>query len=243
MNLLIAGSYDEMSKLAAKRVASLIRSKPKAVLGLPTGSTPLGLYKELVAMYQDKVLSFKDITTFNLDEYEGLDCDNVNSYYRFMSDNFFNHVDINRKHTNIPMGKSEDFLKYCIEYEEKIKNSGGIDLMILGIGNNGHIGFNEPSEYFPGITHRVKLHKETIKANSRFFSCVEGVPRYAITMGIRSIMHSRSIMLLANGPGKAEAIKKAIREPITPKVPASVLQLHQDLTVIIDEEAASLLDD
>lgn len=242
MKLLVAKTYEEMSKLAAEHVANLIKSNPKAVLGLPTGSTPLGMYKELISMYKDGALSFRGITTFNLDEYEGLDRNNPNSYYRFMLDNFFNHIDIEKDKTNIPDAKCSDIYKCCIEYEEKIKKVGGIDLMVLGLGNNGHIGFNEPAEYFPGITHRAKLHRETINANSRFFNSVDEVPKYAVTMGIRSIMHCRSILLIANGKVKAEAIRKAIKEPVTAKVPASVLQLHQDLTIIIDEEAASLLD-
>lgn len=241
MNIIVAKNYDEMSKLAAERIIELIKLNPKAVLGLPTGSTPLGMYEKLISTYKNGGISFKDSITFNLDEYEGLDKDNPNSYQKFMGDNFFGHVDISTDNVNFPDTKSSDSYKACMEYEERIKNAGGIDLMVLGLGCNGHIGFNEPCEHFPGITHRVKLHKETIKANSRFFKNMEEVPKYAITMGIRSIMHCRSIMLIANGTGKAEAIKKALKEPITPKVPASVLQLHQDVTVIIDHEASSLL--
>ena len=241
MKLIVTKTYEEMSKLAADKVYNLIKEKPHAVLGLPTGSTPLGMYKELISLYKDGRLSFRHITTFNLDEYEGLDTNNPNSYYRFMQDNFFDFIDIDNKKVNIPNSISEDIFKTCMEYEEKIKNTGGIDLMILGLGNNGHIGFNEPADHFHGITHRVKLHRETIKANSRFFDSIKDVPKYAITMGIRSIMHSKSILLIANGEKKAEAIKKAFKEPITTKVPASVLQLHPNLTVIIDEAAASLL--
>ncbi len=241
MNIIATDSYEEMSKSAAGRINNVVKSNPKAVLGLPTGSTPLGMYKELIDMYKNKVISFRDVITFNLDEYEGLDKNNPNSYQRFMWNNFFDYVDINIDNTNFPDVKFVDSYKACMEYEEKIKKAGGIDLMILGLGNNGHIGFNEPSEQFPGITHRVKLHKETITANSRFFKNIDEVPKYAITMGIRSIMHCKSIMLIANGKTKAEAIKKALKEPVTPKVPASVLQLHRDVTVIIDIEAASLL--
>ena len=241
MRLIITKSYEELSKLAAENVANLVKVKPHAVLGLPTGSTPIGMYKELISMYRYGILSFRDITTFNLDEYEGLDKSSPNSYYKFMLDNFYDHTDIAKDKTNIPDGKATDIYKICIDYEEKIKKADGIDLMVLGLGNNGHIGFNEPADHFPGITHRVKLHKETIKANSRFFNSIDEVPKYAITMGIRSIMHCKKIMLLASGKAKAEAIKKALKEPVTAKVPASVLQLHQDLTVIIDEEAASLL--
>lgn len=241
MKVIVTKNYEELSRLAAGHVADLLKSKPDAVLGLPTGSTPLGMYKELIAMNQKGELSFKDVTTFNLDEYEGLDRNDSNSYYRFMLDNFFSHIDIDRNKTNIPDAMSSDIPKECLKYEKKIEKAGGIDLMILGLGNNGHIGFNEPAEYFAGITHRVKLHEDTIKANSRFFSSIDQVPKFAVTMGIKSIMHCKSIMLIANGKAKAEAIKKTIEGPITPQVPASVLQLHRYFTIIVDEEAASLL--
>lgn len=241
MKISVVSNYEEMSKLASERIVGLIKLNPKAVLGLPTGSTPLGMYEKLIIMHKKDGVSFKDVITFNLDEYEGLDGDNPNSYQRFMRDNFFGHVDIDFANVNFPDSKCGDSYKACIDYEERIKKAGGIDLMVLGLGNNGHIGFNEPSEHFPGITHKVKLHKETIKANSRFFKSIDEVPKYALTMGIRSIMHCKSILLIANGKVKAEAIKKAFKEPVTPKVPASVLQLHQDVTVIMDKEAASLL--
>ena len=241
MRLMITKSYEELSKLAAENVTNIVEEKPNAVLGLPTGSTPIGMYKKLISMYSDGTLSFRDVTAFNLDEYEGLDKNSPNSYYKYMLDNFYGHIDIAKDKTNIPDGKAVDIYNTCIEYEERIKKAGGIDLIILGLGNNGHIGFNEPADHFSGITHRVKLHRETIKANSRFFNSIDEVPKYAITMGIRSIMHCKKIILLASGKAKAEAIKKALKEPVTAKVPASVLQLHQDLTVIIDEEAASLL--
>lgn len=241
MKVIIAKNYEELSCIAAQKVAGLLKSKPNARLGLPTGSTPIGMYKELIAMNKKGDLSFKDVVTFNLDEYQGLDKNDPNSYYRFMQDNFFSHIDIEMGNTNIPNGMSSDIYKECIDYERRIEEANGIDLMILGIGNNGHIGFNEPASYFAGMTHRVKLHEETIQANSRFFSDTDSVPTYAITMGIKSIMHCRSIMLLASGKAKAEAIKKTLEGPITPEVPASVLQLHRDLTIIIDEAAASLL--
>ncbi len=241
MNVIVTSNYDELSKLAAEKIVDLVKFNPKAVLGLPTGSTPLGMYEKLINFYKKDVISFSDVITFNLDEYEGLDRDNPNSYQKFMWDNFFDHVDICKANVNFPDTKGGDNYRACIDYEESIKKAGGIDLMVLGLGNNGHIGFNEPSEHFPGITHRVKLHKETIEANSRFFKGIEEVPKYAVTMGIRSIMHCKSIILIANGQSKAEAIKKALKEPVTPKVPASVLQLHQDVTVIIDCDAASFL--
>ncbi|MCQ1530629.1 glucosamine-6-phosphate deaminase [Lutispora saccharofermentans] len=241
MNIIFARDYDELSRLAAAKVADTMRSKPGAVLGLPTGSTPLGMYRELISMYKEGKLSFKDVTTFNLDEYEGIPKEDENSYYRFMRDNFFSHIDIDKERTNIPDGMSCDVEGECRDYERRIEKAGGIDLMVLGIGNNGHIGFNEPASYYAGITHRVKLHENTIEANSRFFGSIEKVPKYAVTMGIKSIMQCRSIMMLASGKAKADAIKKALEGPITPELPASVLQLHRDLTVIVDEEAGSLL--
>lgn len=241
MNIIFARDYAELSRLAADKVADTVRSKSGAVLGLPTGSTPLGMYRELISMHKEGKLSFKDVATFNLDEYEGIPKEDENSYYRFMRDNFFSHIDIDKERTNIPDGMSCDVEGECRDYERRIEKAGGIDLMVLGIGNNGHIGFNEPASYYAGITHRVKLHENTIEANSRFFGSIEKVPKYAVTMGIKSIMQCRSIMMLASGKAKADAIKKALEGPITPELPASVLQLHRDLTVIVDEEAGSLL--
>lgn len=242
MELLIVKDYDELSRKAAEIVADELKSNPRIVLGLPTGATPLGMYRELIEMYKEGKISFKDVITFNLDEYEGLSKEDPNSYYRFMNDNFFSHIDIKEENTNIPDGMAVDIERECREYEDKIAKSGGIDFMILGIGNNGHIGFNEPAEFFPGFTHRVKLAESTIQANSRFFDSIDHVPRYALTMGIKSIMHSKKIMLLASGKAKAEAIKGALQGPITPKLPASVLQLHRHLIVIVDEEAGALLE-
>lgn len=241
MNIIISRDYDELSRVAADKVAGIVKSRPDAVLGLPTGSTPLGMYRELISMNKEGKLSFKKITTFNLDEYEALPKEDENSYYKFMWDNFFSHIDIEKEKTNIPNGMACDVEEECKDYERRIVEAGGIDLMVLGIGNNGHIGFNEPAEYFAGITHRVKLTDNTIEANSRFFGSVDKVPKYAVTMGIKSIMQCRSVMILASGKGKADAIKKALEGPITPELPASVLQLHRDLTVVVDEEAASLL--
>ena len=242
MKIIIAKNYEELSLQAANKVAGIVKSKQDVVLGLPTGSTPLGMYKDLIDMNKEGKLSFKDVTTFNLDEYESLPKEDENSYYRFMWDNFFSHIDIDRERTNIPNGMASDVEEECKDYETRIEAVGGIDLMVLGIGNNGHIGFNEPSSYFARATHRVKLHENTIEANSRFFGSLDKVPKHAVTMGIKSIMQCRSVMILASGKGKADAIKKALEGPITPELPASVLQLHRDLTVIVDEEAASLLE-
>lgn len=241
MKIIFAHDYSELSRLAAGKVADTVKSKPGTVLGLPTGSTPLGMYRELILMNKEGKLSFKDVTTFNLDEYEGISREDENSYYRFMWDNFFSQIDIDKEKTNIPDGMSCDVEGECRDYERRIERAGGIDLMVLGIGNNGHIGFNEPASYYAGMTHRVKLHENTIEANSRFFGSLDKVPKFAVTMGIKSIMQCRSIMIIASGKTKADAIKKALEGPITPELPASVLQLHRDLTVIVDEEAGSLL--
>ncbi len=242
VKITVAENYYELSNLAAHKVAQVIRSRPDTVLGLPTGSTPLGLYQELISIHRDTKLSFKNVTTFNLDEYVGLEPDDVNSFHYFMNENFFRHIDIDKDCINIPDGNAPDVEMECAEYERKIADAGGIDLMILGLGNNGHIGFNEPNTHFPAITHKVKLDQSTIQANARFFHSIGQVPRFAVTMGIGSIMHCRSIMLLANGKAKAPAVKAALEGPIIPALPASALQLHSDVTVILDKEAAGLLE-
>ncbi|KRQ86457.1 Glucosamine-6-phosphate deaminase 1 [Caloramator mitchellensis] len=238
MRILIEENYEAMSKKAALMVAGQILLKPNSVLGLATGSTPLYMYRELVRMHREEDLDFSSITTFNLDEYVGLNQDNINSYHYYMFDNLFNHVNIKKENIFIPDGMAENLYEECKRYEKLIKDRGGIDLQILGIGKNGHIGFNEPDLKFEATTHVVELDDETIKANSRFFSSIDEVPRRAISMGIKTIMHSRKIILLASGEEKAEAVKKAIFGPIIPGLPASVLQLHPDVTIILDREAA-----
>ncbi len=241
MRIIVTGDYNEMGSLAAKEVAQTIKAKPNAVLGLPTGSTPLAMYNKLIIMHQKYNLSFEKVTTFNLDEYIGLDRDHVNSFNFFMFENFFNHIDIDETNINIPNGSAGDPRKECAEYEAKIAKAGGIDFVVLGIGVNGHIAFNEPSDHFPASTHIATLDESTVQANARFFESIDEVPRYAITMGIGNIMHCRKIMLLANGKAKAHAIKQALQGPITPALPGSALQLHRDVTVVLDTEAASLL--
>ncbi|GFN35342.1 glucosamine-6-phosphate deaminase [Tepidimicrobium xylanilyticum] len=241
MEVYIANDYTELCKIASKNILNVIKSKPNAILGLPTGGTSIGMYKELVKMYKEGILSFSKVTTFNLDEYEGLGKEDANSYYKFMYDNFFKHVDIKYDNINIPDGLASDSNKECEEYEMKIRKAGGMDLVVLGIGENGHIGFNEPSDFFSGFSYRVKLHEDTIRANSRFFNSADEVPKYALTMGIRTIMLSKKIMLLASGENKAKAIKSAIEGVITPSIPASILQLHRDVTVVLDKKSASLL--
>ncbi|MBU3128036.1 glucosamine-6-phosphate deaminase [Clostridium tagluense] len=241
MRIIVVDNYEEMSKKAAMMIASQIMLKPDSVLGLATGDTPLGMYKELILLYNKSEVDFKEVTTFNLDEYYGLNRENPQSYYSYMMANLFNSININRENINVPKGMAKDVKAVCSDYEDKIKQASGIDMQVLGIGGNGHIGFNEPDVNFEAETHLVNLDEETIEANSRFFDSIEDVPVKAISMGIKTIMNSKKILLLANGIGKAEAIAKAINGKISPKVPASILQLHNDVTIILDKEAASLL--
>ncbi|RKD32257.1 glucosamine-6-phosphate deaminase [Thermohalobacter berrensis] len=241
MKIQIVKDYEEMSRKAANIVASQIILKSNSVIGLATGDTPKGMYKELVRLYKNEDIDFSEVKTFNLDEYYGLAKDNPQSYHYYMMENLFKHVNIKKRNINIPDGMAESIEKECERYEKKIEKAGGIDLQVLGIGRNGHIGFNEPDLKFEAKTHLVKLDEDTIKANSRFFNSIEEVPTMAISMGIKTIMHARKVVLLASGREKAEAIYKAVKGKITPEVPASVLQLHPDATFIIDQEAASKL--
>lgn len=241
MRIIVTKSYDEMSAAAARIVAGQIYLKPQSVLGLATGSTPEGMYKELIRVHKEVGLDFSGVISFNLDEYVGIKESDPNSYHYFMDDKFFNHIDINRKNIFVPDGNMKDVEQECKNYDALIEKTGGIDLQILGIGGNAHIGFNEPDVKFEATTHKVKLDEGTIAANARFFSSVEEVPHYAISMGIKTIMRSKRVILLASGKNKAQAIHDAIYGPIHPGIPASILQLHQDVTVIVDAEAASLL--
>ncbi|WP_066504202.1 glucosamine-6-phosphate deaminase [Abyssisolibacter fermentans] len=242
MKIICVDNYEQMSKKAGNIVASQLILKPDSVLGLATGSTPLGMYKELIELYKQGDIDFNKVTTFNLDEYYNLSRDNNQSYYYYMNENFFNHINIDMNHVNIPDGMAKDIEKECIEYEKRIRTNGGIDLQILGVGRNGHIGFNEPDVKFEALTHMVKLDEQTIKDNSRFFELIEDVPTKAISMGIKTIMQSKKIILLANGEEKADSIYGAISGDITPEIPVSVLQLHPDVTFIIDKKAAMKLD-
>jgi|YelNatPaOPRAMG01_1025707.scaffolds.fasta_scaffold117398_1 glucosamine-6-phosphate deaminase len=238
MRIVITRNYDEISKKAAKIIAEQIRRKPDSVLGLPTGSTPLGVYNELIRMHKEENLDFSKVTTFNLDEYYGLGPDHPQSYHYFMFSNFFNHVNIDQNKIHIPDGLAKDIEAYCREYEEGIEKVGGIDLQLLGIGRNGHIGFNEPGSSLASRTRLAALSEETVKDNARFFQREEEVPRLVITMGCGTIMEARKILLLASGSDKADAIAATIEGPVTSQVPASILQMHPDATIIIDEEAA-----
>jgi len=238
MKLIIEKNYDSLSKTAANIVKLEIEKKPNIVLGLATGSTPIGMYKELIRMHKDEGLDFSQVITFNLDEYIGIDEWHPNSYHYFMENQFFNYININRRNTFIPDGKAKDLNSYCKKYDELIQEKGGIDLQILGIGENGHIGFNEPDDELNIWTSVVNLTESTIEANSRFFDTIEQVPKKAITMGIGNIMKSKKIILLANGKRKRKVINQLLKgDKITTKLPASMLLLHPDVTVIVDEEA------
>lgn len=241
MRIVIAKDYEEMSRRAANIVAGQIFLRPNSAIGLATGSTPLQMYNELIRMYRSDELDFSEVMTFNLDEYIGLSAENINSYHYYMYNNLFNHIDIKKENIFIPDGMASDIEKECRDYEENIDAKGGIDLQVLGIGNNGHIGFNEPAVKFEATTHMVKLDEETILANARFFENIDDVPKYAISMGIKTIMHARKILLMASGYSKAEALYKALYGGITPEIPASILQLHQDVTVVVDEECADYI--
>ncbi len=233
--------YQEMSRKAANIIFAQIVSKPDAVLGLATGSTPIGTYQNLVKWYQSGDLDFSQIRSVNLDEYKGLAADNDQSYAYFMRTNLFSHVNINPANTNIPNGLETDIEMECSRYNNVIHALGGIDLQLLGLGGNGHIGFNEPDDFFEKGTHCVKLTEDTIKANARFFSSMDEVPQYAYSMGIQNIMEARKILLIASGASKAEALYKSLCGPITPAVPASILQLHPHVSIVADEEALSLI--
>lgn len=241
MRILVCKNYDEMSKKAAQIIASQVTLKPDSVLGLATGSTPIGMYKNLVKMYNDNELDFSDVKTFNLDEYYQLPRDNDQSYYYFMHENLFNHINIKEENVNIPNGMNEDVEAECEKYDTAIKNIGGVDIQVLGIGHNAHIGFNEPASIFEKGTNLVDLKESTIQANARFFESIDDVPKKAVTMGIGSIFTAKKIMLMASGEGKAEAIYNTVHGNITPDVPSSILQLHEDVVLILDEEAASKL--
>lgn len=225
-------TYEMMSRKAANIISAQIISKPDCVLGLATGSTPLGIYKQLIQWYNKGDLDFKDVTSVNLDEYLGLAGTHEQSYRYYMNKNLFEQVNINLARTFVPNGKAQDINAECSAYDKRIKDMGGIDLQLLGIGEDGHIGFNEPDDSFVKATHVVDLHESTISANSRFFESADEVPRQAITMGMVSIMQAKKILLVANGEKKREILKKAFEGPITPQIPASILQLHSDITVI-----------
>jgi glucosamine-6-phosphate deaminase len=241
MEVIITGNYEELSRTAARMVAKILNAKPNAVLGLATGSTPLALYKELIRMHKDEGLDFSQVTTFNLDEYVGLPRGHFQSYHYFMHENLFKHINIPRQNIYIPSGTTDNYEAFCAWYERRIKECGGIDLQVLGIGSDGHIAFNEPSSSLGSRTRIKTLARQTIEDNARFFERAEDVPIYAITMGVGTILEARRIILLASGKSKAPAIAGAIEGPVTSMNTASALQLHPDAIAFLDRDAASQL--
>lgn len=241
MKIIATKDYQEMSRKAANIIFAQVVQKPNSVLGLATGSTMLGLYSELVRRHQEGDLDFSHVTTVNLDEYLGLPADNDQSYRYYMNDNLFDHINVDKKRTFLPDGTALDPEEECRLYDSRIRNLGGTDLQLLGLGLDGHIGFNEPDDAFTLPTHCVTLDESTIKANSRFFADENDVPRKALTMGIGCIMESKMVLLCVNGKGKAEILKQVLKGPVTPKIPGSILQLHPNLVVVADEEALSAL--
>ena len=242
MNIIKAEDYENMSRKAANIIFAQVILYPNSVLGLATGSTPLGVYKQLIEWYNNGDLDFSKVYSVNLDEYYGLSPEHNQSYHYYMKENFFKHINILPGNTHIPNGLASNIDLECSRYDKLISDFGGIDLQLLGIGHNGHIGFNEPNEGFDKTTHKVELNQKTIDANSRFFNSIEEVPKYAITMGIKAIMQAKKILLIVNGASKAEILYTALFGTITPEVPASILQWHSNLTVIADKEAISVIE-
>lgn len=241
MRIYSGKDYKEMSRKSANIISAQIILKPDSVIGLATGSTPIGTYEQLIEWCKKGDLDFSQVTTINLDEYKGLSEDNDQSYRYFMNTHLFDKINIDKAKTFVPNGLEADSAKACREYNDIINGSGGIDLQLLGLGHNGHIGFNEPGEAFEKETHCVDLTKSTIDANKRFFEKEEDVPRQAYTMGIKSIMQAKKILVVVSGADKADIVAKAFTGPVTPEVPASVLQLHNDVTLVGDEASLSKL--
>lgn len=240
MNIIRANDYQDMSRKAANIISAQIIMKPDCVLGLATGSTPVGTYRQLIEWYEKGDLDFSRVSTVNLDEYRGLAHIDPQSYYYFMQENLFDHVNIDKAATHVPDGTNPDAADACAKHEQIIKSLGGIDLQLLGLGNNGHIGFNEPGAAFEKETHLVDLAESTVRANARFFASIDEVPKQAYTMGIRTIMQAKKILVVVSGEGKADIVSRAFFGPVTPEVPASILQMHPDVTVVCDEAALSL---
>lgn len=241
MEVYIKDTYEELSESAALLVAQTLQFKQDAVLGLATGSTPLGVYCELIRMHKDDGLDFSQVTTFNLDEYLGLPDSHPQSYHHFMQENLFQHINVLRARTHVPSGVAEDVGAYCKRYEQQIRDAGGIDLQILGIGSDGHIAFNEPGSPLDSRTRVEQLTQQTIQDNSRFFDRIEDVPTQAITMGVGTILEAKKIILLATGASKADAVAAAIEGPVSSACTASALQTHPDVTILLDHDAASRL--
>lgn len=241
MKIIASRDYEHMSRQAANIISAQVILKPDCVLGLATGSSPIGTYKQLISWYRKGDIDFSQVRTVNLDEYVGLDYSSDQSYVYFMRSNFFDHINIDLKNTGIPNGMNADAAAECARYDEHIRSLGGIDLQLLGLGPNGHIGFNEPDRCFTKGTHMVRLADATIQANKRFFEKEEDVPRFAYTMGICDIMQAERVVMVVSGKAKAEIVKKAFFGEVTPEVPASILQLHKNFTLVADEPALSLI--
>jgi len=241
METIICADSEAIGNAAAKIIADVLNRKPNAVLSLATGSTPLGLYSELIRMHREEGLDFSQVTTFNLDEYVGLSADHEQSYHYFMHENLFKHINVHPHNIHVPSGTTDDYPAFCQWYEQRIKDCGGIDVQLLGIGSDGHIAFNEPGSSLGSRTRIKTLARQTIEDNARFFEKPEDVPVYAITMGVGTILESRKLLLLANGKNKADAVAAAVEGPVTSMVTASALQLHPDAVVFVDADAASKL--
>ena len=227
--------YEQLCDEAASIIAQQVKQKPDCVLGLATGSSPVGIYQKLIEKNKNGEIDFSKVKSVNLDEYVGLSENDNQSYRYFMNTNLFNHINIDKNNTNVPSGIASDMQQECIRYDKVVENYGGIDLQLLGIGLDGHIGFNEPDDHFPTNTHVVKLDESTIDANARFFNSIDEVPKSAITIGIKAIMQAKKVLLVAGG-NKIEILKQALEGPVTPNVPASILQFHPDVTVIVCED-------
>ncbi len=240
MQLIQAKDYEDMSRKAANIISAQVILKPNCVLGLATGSSPLSTYANLIEWYKKGDLDFSNVSSVNLDEYRGLTADNDQSYRYFMNTNLFDHINIDKSKTYVPDGTEPDSAKACSRHDEIIEELGGIDLQLLGMGLNGHIGFNEPAAEFPKGTHCVDLTQSTIEANSRFFASIDDVPTQAYTMGIQSIMLAKKILVIVSGANKAQIVADAFLGPVTPEVPASILQMHPDVTVVADADALSV---
>lgn len=241
MQIFRTQDYQAMSRKAANIISAQVIINPSSVLGLATGSTPLGIYRQLIDWYNKGDLDFSKAYSVNLDEYVGLSPDHEQSYHYYMNENFFSHVNFAEGHNYLPDGMAKDIDAECARYDKLISDLGGISLQLLGIGHTGHIGFNEPNAAFDKMTHAVDLHPKTIEANARFFASPDEVPKQAITMGIKSIMQAKQILLVANGAEKAEILYESLFGPVTPAVPASILQLHPNVTVVADEAALSVI--
>lgn len=241
MDIKIFNNSTEIGNAAAEIIIKKVNEKNNAVLGLATGASPVPTYKKIIDEYKKGNVSFKEVKTFNLDEYCSIPVDDKNSYYTFMHENLFNHIDIKEENVHVPDGNPENADEYCSAYDASIANSGGIDIQVLGIGRNGHIGFNEPSDCFSSGTYKVKLTDSTIEANKIYFESEADVPKEAITMGVESIINAKEIILIAEGKAKAQAIHDMIKGEISPACPASILQKHNNVHVFIDNDAASLL--